>query len=104
MAQTDIETIEQLPIRTIDFSDPADKAQHDKMVSLVQYMIDLHKQLAALKTDHEKIAIQRHINAAYYQIDRPVYGLYRLTNEEVEIAEQVKTMSQSGIEFQWQKN
>lgn len=42
-----------LPIRTIDFSDPADVARHDRMVELVQSMLDLHK-LASDGTDHDK--------------------------------------------------
>ena len=46
--------IEQLPIRTIDFSDPADVARHDRMVALVEQMLALHKQLAAAGTPHEK--------------------------------------------------
>jgi len=35
--------IEQLPIRAINFADRTDKARHDKMVSLVETMLDLHK-------------------------------------------------------------
>lgn len=79
--------IEQLPIRTIDFSDPADKARHDRMVALVELMLSLHKQLAAANTDHEKTAIQRQIDAADRQIDQLVYELYGLTDEEISIVE-----------------
>ena len=43
----------QIPIRTIDFSDPADVARHDRMVALVESMLDLHK-LASAGTDHDK--------------------------------------------------
>ncbi|MDD3748174.1 MAG: N-6 DNA methylase [Candidatus Bipolaricaulis anaerobius] len=75
--------IRQLPIRTIDFSDPADKARHDKMVNLVQTMLDLHKQLAAAKTEHEKTALQRQIAATDHHIDQLVYELYGLTEEEI---------------------
>ncbi|MBC7170024.1 N-6 DNA methylase, partial [Candidatus Bipolaricaulota bacterium] len=49
----------RFPVARIDFSDPADKARHDKMVSLVQIMLDLHKRLAAAKTAHEKTVLQR---------------------------------------------
>ncbi|MDY0391795.1 MAG: Eco57I restriction-modification methylase domain-containing protein [Candidatus Bipolaricaulis sp.] len=80
--------LEQLPIRTIDFSDPADKARHDKMVELVQRMLDLHKQLAAAKTEHEKTALQRQIVATDHQIDRLVYDLYGLTADEIRIVEE----------------
>ena len=34
--------IKQLPIRTINFADPADAARHDRMVALVTQMLDLH--------------------------------------------------------------
>ncbi len=39
--------VNNTPIRTIDFDNPADVAQHDRMVALVQAMLDLHQQLAS---------------------------------------------------------
>ena len=36
--------IARLPIRTIDFNNPADVAMHDKLVALVDRMLDLHRQ------------------------------------------------------------
>jgi hypothetical protein len=44
--------VSQIPIRTIDFSAPADVARHDRLVELVQTMLDLHKQ-ATSGTDHD---------------------------------------------------
>jgi TaqI-like C-terminal specificity domain len=79
--------IEQLPIRTIDFSDPADKARHDRMVTLVELMLSLHKQLAGANTGHEKTALQRQIDATDRQIDQLVYELYGLTDDEISIVE-----------------
>src|SRR5258708_4485227 len=38
--------IEQLPIRTIDFSDPTDKDRHDRLVELVEQMLLFNKRLA----------------------------------------------------------
>ncbi len=73
------------PIRQIDFSDPSDKAKHDKMVKLVQQMLDLHKQLAAAKILDEKTQIQSQISATDKQIDQLVYELYGLTNEEIKL-------------------
>ena len=49
----------QLPIRTINFADTADKARHDKMVALVTQMLDLHKRLAATQTAADREMIQR---------------------------------------------
>ena len=51
------------PIRKIDISNLTDKARHDRMVSLVDQMLELHKQLVSARTDHEKTAIQRQIAA-----------------------------------------
>ena len=75
------------PLRTIDFSDPTDKARHARMVELVETMLKLHKQLAAAKTGHEKTAIQRQIAATDKQIDQLVYELYGLADEEIKIVE-----------------
>jgi len=76
-----------LPISPINFNDPADKKRHDKMVSLVEQMLSLNKQLTTAKTDHEKTALQRQIEATDKQIDKLVYELYELTEEEIRIVE-----------------
>jgi len=80
--------LDQLPIYTINFSDPSDKARHDKMVSLVDQMLSLNKQLPAVKTDYEKTALQRQIDATDRQIDELVYELYGITDEERKIIEE----------------
>ena len=51
------------PIHIIDFSDPNDVAGHDRMVSLVEQMLSLHKQLKEARTPHEQTALQRQIEA-----------------------------------------
>jgi hypothetical protein len=80
--------LEQLPIRTIDFDNPDDVAKHDKMVKLVERMLDLHKNLAAARIPDEKTRIQRQISATDSQIDKLVYKLYNLTEEEIKIIEE----------------
>ena len=75
------------PIRTIDFSNSADAARHDRMVSLVDQMLSLHKQLHEARTPHEQTALQRQIEATDGQIDALVYELYGLTEEEIKIVE-----------------
>ena len=57
------------------------------MVELVERMLDLHKQLAATKSDHAKTNLQRQIDATDTQIDKLVYELYQLTPDEIEIVE-----------------
>jgi predicted nucleic acid-binding Zn-ribbon protein len=50
-------------------------------------MLLLQKQLQSAKTGHEQQALQRQIEATDRQIDRLVYELYGLTEEEVGIVE-----------------
>lgn len=80
-------SISKLPIRRIDFSNPSDKHQHAGMVELVERMLSLHEQLAEARTSQEKTLIRRYIDATDRQIDRLVYELYALTEEEIEVVE-----------------
>ena len=86
-AEVKVVNLEKLPIRTINFDDPADKARHDRMVKLVESMLALHKKLPEAKTPDEKTRIQRQIETTDRQIDALVYELYGLTEEEIRIVE-----------------
>ena len=77
--------LEQLPIRPIDFEDPEDVARHDRMVALVERMLDLHRKLAAAAIPADKKLYQRQIEATDEEIDALVYELYGLTKDEIAI-------------------
>ncbi len=77
--------LEGFPVCNIDTANKTDKARHDKMVSLVDQMLSLNMQLAVVKTDHEKTALQRQIDAIDQQIDKLAYELYGLTDEEIKV-------------------
>ncbi len=79
--------MEKVPIRVIDPSDKSDKAAHDQIVKLVEQMLELHKRLSAAKTPPEKTVLERQISATDTQIDRLVYDLYTLTEDEIKIVE-----------------
>jgi len=79
--------VSQLPIHLIDYSSSSEVAFHDQMVDLVERMLDLHKRLAAAQLPQEKTMLQRQIEATDKQIDRLVYELYGLTEEEIAIVE-----------------
>ncbi len=76
----------QLPIRTIDFDNPADVDLHDKMVALVDRMLDWHKQLPDLTGEALRIVNAR-IAATDREIDELVYVLYGLSEDEIKIVE-----------------
>lgn len=75
------------PIYIIDFSNPRDVEIHNKMVPLVEKMLDLHKRLDFSMTEHEKTMLSQQIEFTDHQIDTLVYELYGLTEEEIKIVE-----------------
>jgi hypothetical protein len=79
--------IEQLPIRTINFSDKADRARHDRMVSLVEAMLNAKRQLQAARTDRDRDHYESKCAALDSQIDTLVYELYELTPAEIALVE-----------------
>jgi hypothetical protein len=80
--------IEQLPIRPINFSDPSDKARHDKMVELVGRMLEMNKQKHSGKLAPSQVdRVDREIAATDTEIDNLVYTLYGITDEERTIIE-----------------
>jgi type I restriction-modification system DNA methylase subunit len=79
--------VEQIPIRTIDFNNPEEKAMHDRTVELVEKMIEAKKDLAAARTDAERNSLERLCDHLDRQIDDLVYKLYDITPEERRIIE-----------------
>ena len=77
----------QLPIRTINFSDPTDKAHHTQVVELVERMLSLQKKLTEARMPRDKEIIQQQLTLTDRQIDRLVYELYGLTEEEINLVE-----------------
>jgi len=71
----------------LPFPSIADKSRHDKMVALVEKMLDLHKQKQAAKSDAARERIEREIHVTDEQIDALVYELYGLTKEEIKVVE-----------------
>jgi hypothetical protein len=79
--QVTIKDVLALPFPEID------KARHDKMVSLVQRMLDLHKQKQSAASEQARARIEREISVTDEQIDALVYELYGLSKEEIKIVE-----------------
>ena len=73
------------PIRAIDFDNPDDTAMHDRMVELVERMLDLHRQ--ADLTVVQRGLVEQRIEATDREIDALVYALYGLSEDEVRVVE-----------------
>jgi hypothetical protein len=79
--------VARLPIRTIDFSNPAEVAKHDKLVALVENMLEQQKKHHEARMERDKELYERQIKFVNSQIDRLVYYLYGLTEGEIEVVE-----------------
>ena len=79
--------VQKLPIRPIDFDNPTDKTNYDKMVQQVEIMLTLNQKLAISLDSHSRTVLKRQIDATARQIDNLVYQLYNLTKREIEIVE-----------------
>ena len=77
--------LEQLPIRTLDLANGGEKERHDHIVRLVEQMLQAKERLANAKTEAETNRLEMQCQSSDRQIDRAVYELYGLTEEEIKI-------------------
>ncbi len=77
----------ELPVPPIDFSDRQDKARHDGLVKLVEKMLKLQADVRTATLPGEETRLRREIAATDRRIDRAVYDLYGLTEDEIQIVE-----------------
>ena len=80
--------LESLPFRKINFADADDKARHDDLVARVEALLEAKKRLAKTKLDRDRTFYQNKCAALARQIDHLTYGLYALTDDEVQLIEQ----------------
>ncbi len=83
--QIDKGPILSIPIRLLDTTKKVDAELHNRMIPLVDHMLELHKRTP--QTPFEQEQLKREIAATDAQIDRLVYDLYGLTEEEIKIVE-----------------
>jgi len=87
LAQVKPTIIANFPIRTVDFTNPTDKARHDRLVGLVEKMLALTPKMRGATSESEKAALQNAVTTTNAEIDRLVYELYGLTADEIKIVE-----------------
>ena len=73
----------QLPIRTINFSNPVDKKLHDNIVASVDSILAIPKDEDYLLNPVK----QEQVKSLEQEIDQLVYKLYGLTEEEIKTVE-----------------
>ena len=65
------------------------KEKDNRLISIVERMLELNRELPKAKTPDEKTRLERQITATDRQIDKLVYELYGLTEDEIKIMEGV---------------
>lgn len=81
--QVTLGKVKKLPFRTIDFSNPAEKSQHDKMVSLVENIMALYENKVTMRTPIEQKQFERQLESLTSDINHLVYELYNLTPDQI---------------------
>lgn len=79
--------IDKEPLLNIPINNTEDKAKHDKLATLVDKMLELNKKITTVNSPHEKEIIKRQIEAFDSEIDKLVYSLYNLTDNEIKVVE-----------------
>jgi type I restriction-modification system DNA methylase subunit len=89
LAQVKPAVLGTLPIPRIDVGNRGDKTRHDKMVELVDRMLELNRQKHSGKLAPSQVErVDREIAATDEDIDKLVYELYAITDAEKRIIEE----------------
>lgn len=81
---------QQIPLPELNLTNPADVENHNRMVSLVDKMLTLVPKRRAEANPQAATQLDAQISATDRQIDRLVYELYGLTEEEIALVEGAK--------------
>ncbi len=74
-----------MPIRSVNGENDDDLRRRDRLVALAHRMLSLNHELAEAKSPPARTPIERRIDATDGEIDRLVFELYGLTDEEMQI-------------------
>ncbi len=84
-AEVKVVNLEKLPIKSIDFKNETEKAQHDKITKLVGQLLQLNEEKAEIKLQSKVLQLESKIDYCENRINEIVYQLYELTEEEIKI-------------------
>lgn len=89
--------IVDLPIRTIDFSVPEEKAAHDQIVKFVESLIKATDDRASVKTPQERDTLSRQCSMLREKIEQKVGQLYGINPDDLEVVKDLTTPSEESI-------
>jgi len=80
--------VKQIPIRVINLLNQEDKKKYNCLIEMVETMLNLQTKYHNSRLEIEKSMFEKQIDILDKKIDRLVYELYGLTEEEIKIVEQ----------------
>lgn len=85
--QTTLTELRNLPIYRLDLNSKSDAERSDKLVNLSNQLIESKKKLINSMKDHDRTYWESRCNSIDRDIDKLVYDLYGLAEEEIKIVE-----------------
>lgn len=79
--------LEGFPVFVPDLRDASQKSRHARILRLVEQMVEGARHAARARTDKDKAYHQSKCEAFDHQIDRLIYELYGLTEEQMQVME-----------------
>jgi len=92
LAQVKPTVLSEMPIRVIDENNKDEVQQQEQIIKLVDQVIQLNKELQTTTLPERIEQIQSRIGYCEDRIDGIVYGVYGVTEEEVEVIEKQKNI------------
>ena len=83
--QFDNPTTSRIPMPSVDLTKKSDKEVHDKLVKLVDNIIAINKKLVGENNPNTKEILERQVRALDGEIDKLVYKLYNLIEDDIRI-------------------
>jgi len=75
--------LKKIPIRIIDSGSANDIGLHEELITYVDKIISLYKNLGKSKKDHQNKAVMKEIETIDQSINQIVFTLYQLTEKEI---------------------
>jgi type I restriction-modification system DNA methylase subunit len=88
LAQVKPTILSKMPIRLIDEKNKVEKSKHDEIVKHVDLLLALNEELKEAKLPTRQEQIKQRIAHSEDRINRLVYDLYELTEDEIKIIEE----------------
>jgi hypothetical protein len=79
--------VEIIPIKNIDLNNPSETSLHAAIITHVELMLQLNKELEAATLPDQKEQFKARIGHTDDKINKMVYQLYGLTEEEIKLVE-----------------